>query len=330
MLSFVVFVLFAVSVAGMVGYLVVAAESSMARGSRDGASALAIARGGLERFVAEHVGALPDTVRYALGDGIAVITVSKVLERDSSTHVYRIRSEAAVSDRVTPDTPARRTVVAYATYHRRPVPHLAAVMIGADVIAVGEEGRIDGRNASRPNDCTGGNARNIVGAIAAVQVSSDSPPDVRGRPASEIWAGGWAEMRDSLGLRWDVLSDPEFPAEFENVMPDFGSLPPDSFPLVRYSGGMNSGVSGRGVLIVDGVFDPASSFRWEGIVLARHINDVVHGRVDGLLFGGIAEPNMHSSIDFEAEVTYYACNVYAANESIAYLELMPGTIHEAR
>lgn len=327
-LAFVVFMLFAISVAGLTGYIVVSAESTMAKGSSDGSEALTVARAGLERFVAEQVGALPDTMSYAVGSGVAVVTTSRLFERDSVTHVYRIRSVATVTDIFSPNTPARRAVTGYATYHLRPLAHHAAVMIGADVIDVDNGGRIDGRNANLPIDCPGGNATNITGAIAAVSVLADAPPDVRGRPASEIWSGGSSEMLDSVGLRWDVLSDPDFPVEFENVMPDFGTLPADSFPLIRYTGWMSSGVTGRGVLIVNGVFDPWSSFSWDGIVIAKHVDDVLQGDIDGLLIGGIEDPNMYSTVDFQANATYYACNVYAANESLAYLELMPSTIHE--
>jgi hypothetical protein len=327
-LPFVVFMLFAVSVAGVTGYLMVSTESTMAKGSSDGSEALTVARAGLERFVAEQVGTLPDTVSYAIGGGVAVVTTSKLLERDSITHVYRIRSEATVTDIFSPNTPARRTVTGYATYHLRPLPHHAAVMIGTNVIDVDNGGRIDGRNANLPIDCSGGNATNITGAIAAVGVFADSPPDVRGLPDVEIWSGGSSQILDSIGLRWDVLSDPDFPVDFENVMPDFGTLPSDSFPLVRYTGWMSSGVTGRGVLIVDGVFDPWSSFSWDGIVIAKHVDDVLQGEIHGLLIGGIEEPNMYNTVDFQATATYYPCNVYAANESLAYLELMPSTIHE--
>ena len=75
-------------------------------------------------------------------------------------------------------------------------------------------------------------------------------------------------MLDSIGLRWDVLSDPNFPVEFENTLPNFASLPADSFPIIRYTGWVMANFTGRGVLIIDGMFDPSSSFDWDGIVLA--------------------------------------------------------------
>ena len=43
-------------------------------------------------------------------------------------------------------------------------------------------------------------------------------------------------MLDSIGLRWDVLTDLDFPVEFENTLPNFASIPLDSFPIIRYTG----------------------------------------------------------------------------------------------
>ena len=57
-LAFVVFMLFSVSVAAATGYLVVRSEFGMAKNAMDGSEALVVARAGLERFIAEHPGAL--------------------------------------------------------------------------------------------------------------------------------------------------------------------------------------------------------------------------------------------------------------------------------
>ena len=135
-------------------------------------------------------------------------------------------------------------------------------------------------------------------------------------------------MVDSAGLRWDVLSDPNFPVEFENTMPVFASLPADSFPVIRYTGWMGTGAVGRGVLIVDGVFDPWSSFSWRGIILAKDVDDILQGQIDGLLIAGMEAPNLYSRVQYEIQSDYHSCDVYAANESLSYLELMPNTIHE--
>jgi hypothetical protein len=328
-LPFVVFMLFAISVAGVTGYLVVASEFEMSKYSRDGAEALAVARAGLERFVAEQVGVLPDSGSYAMGDGVAVITTRRLFAQDSVTEYYYLRSEATVTDVRSPGTPARRVVGATAIYHRRPLAHHALVMIGTDRIDVGiSGGEIDGFDRDDASDCPGGGASPITGAVARLVVTESDSDDIEGSPDWELWSGGWSAVLDSTGLRWDVLSDPNFPVEFENTMPNFASIPADSFPLIRYTGWMSSSADGRGVLIVDGVFDPASSFRWRGIVLARDIDDITQGHIDGLVVAGLEGPNMYTTIDYRTDSHYHSCYVYAANETLSYLELLPNTVIE--
>ncbi len=159
-------------------------------------------------------------------------------------------------------------------------------------------------------------------------VTEGDAGDIEGDPDYEIWPGGSSEILDSIGLRWDVLSDPDFPVEFENTLPNFGSLPADSFPIIRYTGWVFANFNGRGVLIIDGVFDPGPSFRWHGIVIAKHIDDIVQGHLDGLLIAGLDGPNMYSTIDYRTRSHYHSCDVYAANETLSYLELLENTIFD--
>jgi hypothetical protein len=324
-LALVVFMLFAISIAAATGYTIVSSEFALSRHSSDGAEALTVARAGLERYVAESLGTLADTATYALGGGVAVVTARKLLEEDSLTHVFYIRSEGTVDDVRSPNTPARRVVGAYAIYHRRPIPQHAAVMIGANTIRVIAGGSVDAEDHDDALVCPGGGAATLTGVVAAVSVMGGN---IVGSPDSEIWSGGWSAIRDSIAIRWDVLSDPEFPVEFENTLPDYGAIPADSFPVVRYTGWVNASFTGRGVLIVDGVFDPAESFHWYGIILARDVDDVIEGHIDGLLIGGLEGPNMHSTVQHSTDTHYHSCDVYGANESLSYLELIPNTVHE--
>lgn len=328
-LAFVVFMLFAISIAGLTGYMVVASEFEMAKGNGDGLEALTVARAGLERFVAEQLGTVPDTVSYALGGGVAVVTARMLYAQDSITDVYYVKSEATVADRFSPNTPARRVVGGYATHRRRPLPHIGAVMIGANRIDVESGGEAHGQDYDTAVDCPGGGASTITGAIARLTVTEENSDDVEGSPQWQTWAGGSSAILDSIRVRWDVLSDPQFPVEFENTMPNFGTLPADSFPVIRYTGWMGTSANGRGVLIVNGVFDPYSSFSWDGIIIARHVDDIIQGDIDGLLIAGVAGPNVYSTVELRTDVNYHSCFVYAANESLSYMELMPNTIHEA-
>jgi hypothetical protein len=304
-------------------------EFAMAKQSTDGAEALAVARAGLERFVAEQIGTVADTVTYALGDGIAVVTTRKLLEQDSLNHVYYIRSEGSVADLFAPDTPARRVVGGYAINRRRPVPHHAAMTVSATSVRVEGVGRAEGQDIHTTSICPGGGAERITGLITKSTFEEQFGYGVQGLPQHEVWPGGSAQILDSIRTRWDVLSDPDFPVDFDGVWPNFASLPSDSFPIVRQTGWMTSSVQGRGVLIVDGVFDPPSGFTWDGIVLAGHVDDGIEGRVHGMLIGGIDADNMYASVTSNADVSYASCWVYAANESLSYMELVENTIFES-
>ena len=63
-------------------------------------------------------------------------------------------------------------------------------------------------------------------------------------------------------------------------------------------------------------------------MLARDVDDIIQGHIDGMLIGGLGDANMYGTVEHWAQTHYHSCDVYAANESLAYLELMPSTIHE--
>ena len=327
-LAFVVFMLFAISVAGVTGYLVVSSEFTLSRYSSQGAEALTVARAGLERFVAEQIGVVPDTVSYALGDGIAVVTTRKLQEVDSLTWVYFVKAEGTVDDVLSPDTPARRVVGAYAIQHRRPIGQHGTVIVAADNLQVNGSGEIYGWDHQNATQCAGGGADQLPGGIARLSVTEDAADAIEGAPEYELWSGGWSEIVDSIAIRWDVLTDPEFPVDHENSLPNYGSIPADSFPVIRYTGWVYADFTGRGALIIDGVFDPGPGFSWDGIVLAGAIDDIVQGYVDGIVVAGLDGPNLYSTVDFRLDVNYHSCFVYGANESLSYLELLPNTVHE--
>jgi hypothetical protein len=304
----------------------------MARFAGEGSEAETVARAGLHRFIAEQLGVVGDSVGYAIGGGVALITSRKVAEVDSLNHLYYIRSEGTVTDVLTPGTPARRVIGAYAYHRKRPLKHLGAMVVAAEGGWSQNSGAdVDGDDHNGVGDCPGGGAASIPGIIAQTSAGSLSGGDLDGSPASQTWSGGFPEVYDSVALRWDILSDPGFPVDFDGVAPDFGSLPADSFPVVRVSGYFNPGSSwsGRGLLIVDGEFDARSSFVWDGIVLAGSVDDIHEGHIRGMLIAGLDGPNSYSNVYWRGTIRYYSCNVYAANESLSYLELIESTEFEA-
>jgi len=328
-LVFVVMMLFAISVASATGYIVVNTEFDMARSSDEGAEALSVARAGLHRFVAEQLGVVGDSVTYATGTGVALITTRKLGVVDSDTDLYYVRSEGTVSNIFTPTSPARRMVGAYAYHHRRPLPNLAALVVTSASAGAGNsgvDGIVTGNDQNGSSDCSAAAGPDIAGAIA--RTSTVSSGTLQGSPAGRT-LGSYTNIYDSIGLRWDVLSHPSFPVDFVNVEPNWATIPSDSFPVIRVTTTpfTGAGWDGRGVLIVTGELDVTSSFYWDGIVLAGAMDDIHEGHVDGMVVGGLSAQNPKSPVVFQSGgwVRYYSCTVWDANESLSYLELLSDT-----
>ena len=329
-LALVVLMLFAISIMGGAGYLIVSSEARMARYATQGEEALAIARGGLHRFVSEQLGVVADSVRYAIGAGETLVTARRMSALDPVTDVYFIRSEAAIVDPRMPGTPARRVVGAYAHHRRRPVPLHAALVLSVEDLLVGNGSNVSGVDIGGAV-CPGGAAPDIGGAIAREDI--DVTGTLVGTPPAQLWTGGYSQFMTQMGVRFDVLSDPSFPVDFEDVQPDFSTLPADSFPVVRVNGSLigTSPWSGRGVLIIRDQFDANPNFTWEGIVLAGWVDDRVMGNIEGMLIGGFSGTEPHDEVETRnGDIRYHACNVRRANESLSYLDLIPNTLFEVR
>jgi hypothetical protein len=331
-LVLVVMMLFAISVASATGYIVVNSEFDMARHSDEGAEALSTARAGLHRFVAEQLGVVGDNVSYAVGTGVAVITTRKLAVVDSDTDLYYVRSEGLVSNIFTPSTPARRVVGAYAYHHRRPMPNLAAMVLTSGRAGEGSGGTVIGNDQNGDSDCTAaaGPGPNIAGVIAR----SSALGTPQGSPASLAGASQYntyAEIYNEVRLRWDVLAHASFPVDYVNTAPNWATLPASEFPVSRVNGNLTGSgggwTNGRGVLIVTGTFDVGSGFDWYGIVLAGYVDDILEGHIDGLFVGGLNAQNLEPDVVFDGggSVRYYSCYVWAANESLSYLELLRDT-----
>ncbi len=330
-MALVVLMLFAISVTGAAAWLTVSTEFVMARYQTQGRQALAIAEGGLRRFAAEQLGGVADSARYAIGDGEAFVRARKIAEVDAATDVYYLRSEGTVIDPAAPASPAVRVVGAYAYLRKRPMALHAAVIVDAQVFRVQPPGgRVSGDDVGAP-DCGGVTAPSITGAIARGNVAPGPPGSIVGDPPSRLWPGGHTAILDSLRLRWDVLSDPSFPVAYEDAPPNFGALPADAFPLVRYNGSLSaSGAdSGRGVLLVTGQFDAGPGFHWSGIVLAGRTAPDLEGTIDGVLVGGLSGTQGPGPTAVHGSVRYHSCNVARANEALSYLELDARTVFEA-
>ena len=57
-------------------------------------------------------------------------------------------------------------------------------------------------------------------------------------------------------------------------------------------------------------------------------SDIIQGYIDGILVAGFDGPNMYDNVEFRTDVNYHSCDVYRANESLSYMELLPNTVFE--
>ncbi|HKJ02555.1 MAG TPA: hypothetical protein VJ997_08875 [Longimicrobiales bacterium] len=340
-LAMVVLLLFAIAVAGVAGFQVVDGEFAMATQNRDSQEALIVARGGLQRFLGETVGQVGDSVSYAIGNGIATVTTRRVFRKDSLNSMYYIRSEGSVADVRTPLVPTRRVVGTYAWHRLNPIPLTAAVLLtgGANTVYYTT---VSGADHATTANCPGGGTTGVIGLGTAGTVYV-YPPSYgfggsvvggSGKSATKTYSS-FDQAYNAVGLRWDILKDPAFPVDFEGMMPDFSTLPADSFPIVRFNGNFSTGgsyQSGRGVLIVTGTLDLLWNFRWDGIILAGAVTSTsgsttVYPTVNGMLIGGLNASNPASNF-VVGHIYYNSCNVYKANKSLSYLEVVDNTVFE--
>lgn len=338
-LAVVVFLLFAVGMASTVAFNLVQMEWHMAAGGREALEASALARSGLERYVAERIG-IPVEDSYAIGGARVTVTPQRVRRIDDRTELWYLEARASVADPRYPDDPAVRTAGMMARLHTQPVSRVAAVVASAPAVRVESSwgffgGVIAGYDQSTPGGCASGGSEDVAAVLSrdtAVFVESGST--VVGVPG-QLQVGTHDAVADLAGVRWDVLSDPSFPVAHDGSMPPWWTMAADSFPVVRHDGDLRAdwSWSGRGVLIVTGAFQPYWGFWWEGIILAGSFDDrypFTPLELRGMLVTGL-NGSGEASVDFKGftDIRYHSCNVASANRALAYLEPLENASWEA-
>lgn len=335
-LGLVVLMLFAIAVAGAAGFQLVSTEFTLAVQGRDGQKALVVARAGLSRFLGEQIGAVGDSISYAIGDGIATVTTRKVLEQDSLNHLYYVRSEGTVSDLFSTD-PAARVVGTYAWHRIAPIPLKAMILMTDSNFEIRDNAVVSGLDQATTSDCSGGGTVGVYGVGTGGTVRTRSGGQYYGYPGPEDESyNNFAQVYDTMNIRWDILTDPNFPVDFNNSSPYWPSLPSDSFPLVRYTGnqtlyGWSGPSGGQGVLIVTGELTPSWAFSWDGIILAGSLGGNAsyhHPYVRGMVLAGMAGNQSNEDLR-SGSFLYHSCFAYAANRSLSYLEVVDNTVFEA-
>lgn len=339
-LALVVLLLFAIGVAAATGYQVVSTEARLALQTHEGVQALAIARAGLELFVAEELGEPPDTVVYPLSGGEAVVSSRKVYDLTVPDELYVLTSTGTYADPRGQTAPATRTVRQYVVRRASPMNRLGGLVALSGNVRIDDGATVDGRDNSQNNDCDDARESpgDITGIVAVDGINIQTSNDVTGNPQSFQYADS-ASLANALDLPWELLKDPTFPmGEYDDVWPT--SFPADSFYAVRVNGDLSATAqqSGQGVLIVTGTFSPSDAFNWDGIVLAGELDPPTGNTnrpwglaentftINGILVAGLnGDTRGQVRIREPAVIRYHFCEALEAGRALAHLEPLDGT-----
>ena len=340
-LAMVVFLLFAVAIAGLTGYQVVSVEATLASGTGDSDVALSSASAALHRYVAEHIGE-PAADSFWLGEWVTV-TPQKVAVLNDSTELYLIEAVGRVTDPTDATSSAVRTVRQYAYLNTMPVRPVAAMVVIENTVNFESRWQVAGNDIAETGDCVGvAGARFSTHGIGGTGTSGDgatqaSPSNNRVSPDRYQLGGTAAAAMSSVEVRWPVIKDSGFSiGQWDNVMPDFATIPADSFPIVRMDGDYYLNEPGRGVLIVTGILTQGEDMDWRGIVLVGQLHNSnslqrdagSKSEVRGMLVAGLNEVQNYGGEDIlveRFEVLFNPCYVRKANRLLSYLTLLDGS-----
>ena len=318
-LSMVIFVLAALSIAGTAMFLVVQSEGAMATSGGDSSKAFQLANAGLARYMGESVGQPAATKTYDMGGGRVTVRAERILSSSSIEDLYLVTSDAEVADRRNPDWISRRQVRQFAKLRRKPFNVIAAMSVAnPDLFLVNVD--IDGLDQATPADCpTGGTD---VAGISSLGAAEERNSDIVGDPPQLPM--DYASMMNEIDIDWPMLTDPSMTFDYEipaEPWPNLGRLPADEYPTIRVVGDFRAGPSnsGRGVLLVTGQLDFDNGFTWEGVILAGGLRaGTTNARivVDGALLTGFAAEGAPADL-MRFRINYNSCSVLRAAEGLA-------------
>ena len=330
-LALVVLLLFAIGIAGAAGYQVVLNEAQLAVHAKETQRALSIARAGLHRYIANEVGVHEDTVTYSIEDGDAVVSARLVAEVDDFETLYLLSSEGVYTDPTVSGTAARRTVHQFAVKREIALNHVAMMTQVTGDLYVQNDAHIDGNDGASLGACQQSSV-DLTALIMGSGLASIQPPDPIDGPNPEVVSLGSAEAAlNAIGIDWDVLTDPDFPVDYENTWPSC-ALPADSFTVTRFNGNVTgpSPVCGQGVLIVKGNFSADAGFQWDGILLAGYIVDTPNNyRIDGLVVGGLDGNGTATAFRDNTHIDYHRCYAFQAGKRLSHFQPMGSTWWES-
>ena len=325
-LALVVLLLFGIGVAGAAGYQVVLSEALLSIHAKETQTALSIARAGLRSYIGKQIGVHEDTVTYSIEGGDAVVTARLVSEIDDFETLYLLGSEGVYTDPTFTGSPAHRTVYQYAVKREVALDHVAMMTQVTGDLYTRTNAHVDGNDGAGGLEC-----EQTSVDLTALMMGSGSWPKEGGDPIDgpdpEVIYVGSAAALDAIGFDWNVLTDTDFPVDYEDTWPSC-ALPADSFTVTRWNGNLSTpgSVCGQGVLIVTGNFLAAQGFQWNGILLAGYIVDTTNDyRIDGLVVGGLDGNGTATAFRNDTHIDYHRCNAFQAGKRLSHFEPVGST-----
>jgi len=194
---------------------------------------------------------------------------------------------------------------------------------------VSNSATVDGTDHASLGQCPGAPAAPWAGVLARGSIHTYAGGTILGNPPG-LTLGSYQKLVESVGVPWAVLTDGEFPVEFDGTWPSFGSLESGSFPVIRVMGDFfpTSAESGQGTLIVTGDLGiPANSgWQWRGIVIAGGLRDFGPDALfllQGILVAGQGFP-MHNWQMANGQIQYHSCYAAWAGTTLAHLTAVGG------
>ena len=325
-LALVVLLLFGIGVAGAAGYQVILNEALLSVYAKETQTALSIARAGLSLYIGKQIGVHDDTVTYSIDGGDAVVTARLVAKIDDFETLYLLGSEGVYTDPTffTGST-ARRTVYQYAKKREVALDHVAALTQASGNLHLSNGTNVSGNDEALSADCEQSQTNMIGVMMGSGTFVIEGGAVVSGSQIS-ITVGSVSAVLDSLGLDWDLLTDPDFPVDYDGVLPI--GLPADSFPVIRFPANLTVGPAenGRGVLIVAGDLIIQNGWDWDGVVLAGYLDAPDDPfQVRGLVVSGLDGAGRFTDIRKTTSIFYNRCYAFQAGKRLSHFELVGGT-----
>ncbi len=326
-LALVVLLLWGIGVAAAAGYQIVFREALLSVHDGETQSALSIARAGLRLYIGKQIGVHEDTVTYSIEGGDAVVTARLVAKLDDFETLYQLGSEGVYTDPIFTGSPARRTVYQYAVKREVALDHMAALTQASGNLHLSNGTSVLGNDQALSADCEQSQTNMIGVMMGSGSLVIDGGGTVTGSQVT-IAVGSVSAVLDSLGLDWDLLTDPDFPVDYDGVLPPLG-LPVDSFPVTRFPANLTvgSGDNGRrGVLIVTGDLIVQNGWIWDGVVLAGYLNAPDDPfQVHGLMVSGLDGAGRFTDIRGATYIEYNRCYAFQAGERLSHFRPVGGT-----